>query len=125
MPSLYVKPTEYEDILKKLDDDHIIFIIRKPHLGKTYTAFYLLWEYYQNGYDVIHIRHDRLVWLLHQNEGDMQKLLLNLFSNERASSKIIHFDDPFGETMDRRVDIFAKELDKFLNSHENMSIFGL
>lgn len=114
LPSLYVKPTEYEDILKKLDEDHIIFIIGEPHLGKTYTAFYLLWEYYQNGYDVIHIRHDRLISLLHQNEGDMKKLLLSLFSNEHASSKVIHFDDPFGETMERRVDIFAKELDTFL-----------
>ena len=27
LPNLYVKPTEYDDILKKLDEDHIIFII--------------------------------------------------------------------------------------------------
>jgi len=114
LPGLYVKPTEYEDILRKLEEDHIIFIIGEPHLGKTYTAFYLLWEYYQKGYNVTHIRHDRLVSLLYQYEGDMQKLLLNLFSDEHCAAKVIHFDDPFGETMERRVDIFAKELDKFL-----------
>ena len=115
LPSLYVKPMQYDDICTKLEKDHIVFIIGEPHLGKTYTAFYLLWEYYQKGYETLHIRHDRLVNLLHQHDGDMKKLLLYLFVSEKGVPRIIHFDDPFGETMERRTDALAKELDTFLN----------
>ena len=115
LPTLYVKPTEYNDICSKLEREHVVFIIGEPHLGKTYTAFHLLWEYYQNGYEILHIRHDRLVTLLHQHDGDMKKLLLALFSSEKGLPRIIHFDDPFGETMERRTDMFAKKLDTFLN----------
>jgi hypothetical protein len=115
LPSLYVKPTEYDGICTKLEKDHIVFIIGEPHLGKTYTAFYLLWEYYQKGYETLHIRHDRLVNLLHQHDGDMKKLLPDLFVSEKGDPRIIHFDDPFGETMERRTNAFAKELDTFLD----------
>ncbi len=114
LPELYVKPTEYDDICSKLEKEHIIFIIGEPHLGKTYTALYLLWEYYQKGYETLHIKHDQLVTLLHQNNGDMKKLLLNLFTSNNGTPRIIHFDDPFGETMERRSDVFARELDNFL-----------
>jgi len=115
LPTLYVKPTEYNDICSKLEREHVVFIIGEPHLGKTYTAFYLLWEYYQKGYEILHIRHDRLVSLLHQHEGNMKNLLLDLFASEKGLPRIIHFDDPFGETMERRTDAFAKELDTFLD----------
>jgi hypothetical protein len=115
LPSLYVKPTQYDDICTKLEKDHIVFIIGEPHLGKTYTAFSLLWEYYQKGYETLHIRHDRLVNLLHQHDGDMKKLLLDLFVSEKGVPRIIHFDDPFGETMERRTDALTKELDTFLD----------
>ncbi len=115
LPTLYVKPIQYDDICSKLEKEHVVFIIGEPHLGKTYTAFYLLWEYYQNGYEVLHIRHDRLVSLLHQHDSDMKKLLLDLFTSEKGLPRIIHFDDPFGETMERRTDMFAKGLDTFLD----------
>ena len=114
LPTLYIKPTEYSDICSKLEREHVVFIIGEPHLGKTYTAFYLLWKYYQKGYETSHIRHDKLVTLLHQYDGDMKKLLLSLFANKKEHH-IIHFDDPFGETMERRTDAFAKELNTFLD----------
>lgn len=115
LPNLYIKPTEFNDICSKLEREHVVFIIGEPHLGKTYTAFYLLWEYYQKGYEILHIKHDRLVSLLHKHDGEMKQLLLDLFACESGLPLIIHFDDPFGETMERRTDIFAKELDSFLN----------
>ena len=119
LPTLYVKPIEYDDICSKLEKDHTIFIIGEPHLGKTYTAFYILWEYYRKGYEVKHVRHEQLIMLLHQHNNDMKALLLTLFTNKSGSSRIIHFDDPFGETMERRTDKFAKSLDDFLDmAHE-------
>ncbi|MDW5550506.1 SIR2 family protein [Methanosarcina sp.] len=114
LTSLYVKPTEYNGICSKLENDHIIFIIGEPHLGKTYTAIYLLWEYYQKDYETLHIRHDNLITLLHENEGSLKKLLLFLISSKQGNPVIIHFDDPFGETMERRTDEFAKGLSEFL-----------
>ena len=115
LPTLYVKPTEYDDVCSKLERDHVVFIIGEPHLGKTYTSFYLLWEYYQKGYEILHIKHDRLISLFHKHDKDMKKLLIDLFATENGSSRIIHFDDPFGETMERRTDEFGKELDTFLD----------
>jgi NAD-dependent protein deacetylases, SIR2 family len=112
--SLYVKPTEYNEICSKLEKDHIIFIIGEPHLGKTYTAIHLLWEYYQKDYETLHIRHDNLITMLHENEGNLKKLLLSLISSKQGNPVIIHFDDPFGETMERRTDEFAKGLSEFL-----------
>lgn len=114
LTSLYVKPTEYDEICSKLEKDNIIFIIGEPHLGKTYTAIHLLWEYYQKDYETLHIRHDNLITMLHENEGSLKKLLLSLISSKQGNPVIIHFDDPFGETMERRTDEFAKGLSEFL-----------
>ncbi|HEX7318468.1 MAG TPA: SIR2 family protein [Pyrinomonadaceae bacterium] len=117
LPELYVKPTEYDDIRRKLERDHVVFIIGEPHLGKTYTAFHLLWEYYRAGYEPLHIQHDRLVNLLLRYNDDFQRLLAELFVGETDVPRIIHFDDPFGGTLERRTertDVFARELDKFL-----------
>lgn len=114
LTSLYVKPTEYNEICSKLEKDHIIFIIGEPHLGKTFTAIHLLWEYYQKDYETLHIRHDNLITILHENEGSLKKLLLSLISSKQGNPVIIHFDDPFGETMERRTDEFAKGLNEFL-----------
>lgn len=114
LTSLYVKPTEYNEICLKLEKDHIIFIIGEPHLGKTFTAIHLLWEYYQKDYETLHIRHDDLITMLHEKERNLKKLLLSLISSKQGNPVIIHFDDPFGETMERRTDEFAKGLSEFL-----------
>jgi hypothetical protein len=117
LPTLYVKPTEYDAIRRKLEREHVVFIIGEPHLGKTYTAFHLLWEYYREGYEPLHIRHDRLVALLHQHEDDLKQLLAKLFVGEGNVPRVVHFDDPFGETMERRTErtnVFARELETFL-----------
>jgi hypothetical protein len=117
LPALYVRPTEYDSIRRKLEREHVVFIIGEPHLGKTYTAFHLLWEYYREGYEPLHIRHDRLVALLHQHEDDLKKLLAQVFVGEGNVPRVVHFDDPFGETMERRTErtnVFARELETFL-----------
>lgn len=117
LPALYVKPTEYDSIRGKLEREHVVFIIGEPHLGKTYTAFHLLWEYFREGYEPLHIRHDRLVALLHQHEDDLRKLLAQVFVGDGNVPRVVHFDDPFGETMERRTErtnVFARELETFL-----------
>lgn len=125
LPSLFVKPREYDDICTKLEKDHTVFIMGEPHLGKTYTAFYILWEYYQKGYGIVHMKHDQLINQLQRYDNNMKKLLLDLFACDRGFSRIIHFDDPFGETTDRRTDVFAKGLNVFLDlarGYEHMRV---
>jgi SIR2-like domain len=125
LTDLYVKPTEYDEICSKLEKNHIIFIIGEPHLGKTYTAIYLLWQYYQRGYETVNIRHDHLVTMLHEKEKSFERFLLSLMSSKEGSSVIIHLDDPFGETMERRTSEFAKGLNDFLslsNEYEHLRI---
>lgn len=125
LQTLYVKPTEYEDILVKLEHEHVLFIIGEPHMGKTYTAIYLLWEYYQKGYETLHIRHDDLINRLHRHDGDLKSLLLELFTPVSTRPRIIHFDDPFGETLERRTDAFANGLDILLDmasSYEHLRV---
>ena len=114
LETLYVKPTEYDDVIHKLEKDHILFIIGEPHMGKTYTALYLLWEYYQQGYDPVHIRHDQLVNLLHRHHDNFRSLLIELFSSVNNRPRIVHFDDPFGETLERRTDVLSNNLETFL-----------
>lgn len=114
LETLYVKPTEYDDILNKLEKERILFIIGEPHMGKTYTALYLLWEYYQNGYETIHIRHDQFIHRLHRHQNNLRELLVELFTPQNQRPRIIHFDDPFGETSERRTDALANGLDTFL-----------
>jgi hypothetical protein len=117
LPALYVQPTEYDSIRRKLEREHVVFIIGEPHLGKTYTAFHLLWEYYGEGYEPVHIRHDRLVALLNQHEDDLKKLLAQVFAGEGNVPRVVHFDAPFGETMERRTEhtnVFARELETLL-----------
>ncbi len=125
LQTLYVKPTEYDDILNKLETDHVVFIIGEPHMGKTYTALYILWEYYQKDYETLHIRHDKLIHLLHRHNNNLKELLLELFSPKDQRSRIIHFDDPFGETSERRTEAFAKGIDTFLKmakSYEHLRV---
>ncbi|MDY0129099.1 MAG: SIR2 family protein, partial [Methanosarcina vacuolata] len=109
LSTLYVKPTEYDSICSKLEKDHVVFIIGEPHLGKTYTAIHILWEYYQKGYETLHIRHDQLITLLYANNSNSEKLLHDLISEKKGESLIIHFDDPFGETIERSSYDFAKD----------------
>gem|GEM_PF-1476552 len=115
LPTLYVKPSEYDQIRAQLEDKHVVFILGEPHLGKTYTALHLLWDYFQRGYEPAQCRHDRLIYLLHQHDDDMKKVALELFKSESGAPRIIHLDDPFGETMERRTDAFAKGLKTFLD----------
>jgi len=125
LQKLYVKPTEYDDILFKLERDHVVFIIGEPHMGKTYTALYILWEYYLNGYETVHIRHDQLRHLIHRHDSNMKELLLELFVQKDQRPRVVHFDDPFGETLERRTEVFANGLDIFIEmakSYEHLRV---
>jgi len=46
---LYVPPKEYHDAYRILQEKKIVLIVGPPHVGKTFTAIHLLWDFYRRG----------------------------------------------------------------------------
>jgi Trypsin-like peptidase domain len=90
---LYVTPVNYDEIKKSLEEDRILFLTGTQEYGKTYTAVYLLWEYYKNkGYEPI--------WFKGSEEKEERRDVRKKFTNVEKYLKphnIIYFEDPFGK----------------------------
>jgi predicted amidohydrolase len=86
----FVPSIEFPHMLEILEQSRILFIVGDPGLGKTYTAIYLLWLYFERGYQPIWFggleREDRL----------KQRTILENFQPKNA--QVIYFEDPFGRT---------------------------
>lgn len=93
LPELYSKPNEYDEIRNTLEDVGGVVIIGEPHMGKTYTALHLLWEYFQDGWTPVHLPRAAFQDKLRQCNN-----LLEEFAAESFQPKhVIHLDDPLGE----------------------------
>ncbi|WP_276380571.1 PUA domain-containing protein [Flavobacterium sp. H4147] len=110
---LYVKPNEFDEILKIIDEKNIVFIIGDPGIGKTYTAVKILKTYYEKGFQPI--------WIagLEKEERDLQSKVLRDF--EPTANQIVYFEDPFGRTAFEKRDslfqIFSPLMDKLRSSN--------
>lgn len=103
LEQLYVPPTEYSTIQQTLEAKDIVIIVGAPHLGKTFTAVKLLYDYYNRGYQPH--------WMLGRNTcEDVQPQSLqdiyqkygirDVFSAESLIDPgcIVYFEDPYGRT---------------------------
>ena len=87
---IFVQPNEFEDILRVLEKDKIVFLVGDPEIGKTYTAVRLLWEYYVKGY--------KPKW--HLGEELVQRMTVRqrmVDPSKIENLSIIYFEDPFGK----------------------------
>lgn len=50
LDQLFVPSAEFPAIRRLLDTNNIVLLLGDPQIGKTYTALYLLYQYYQQGY---------------------------------------------------------------------------
>jgi hypothetical protein len=50
LDELFVPPAEFPDIQRVLDKNNFVLLLGDPEIGKTYTAIYLLYQYFQDGY---------------------------------------------------------------------------
>lgn len=88
---LYVTPTNFSEIYDKLKKEKIVFLIGDPEIGKTYTSFKLLLESYRDGYYPVY------------REKSLETKILKI--NESCSKKVIYYEDPWGTTELKCVDI--------------------
>jgi len=121
LPELYVRPREYEQILRTLDKQHAVVIAGEPHMGKTYTALHILWERFQQGWTVEHMRRDTLVAELQRCAHSMDEFALRHLS----SKCLLHLDDPFGEIEYEPLGVLQKEFARLIQSVERRRDCGL
>jgi hypothetical protein len=101
--SLYVPPTQFEEIKSVLQRRHLVCIVGEPHMGKTYTALYLLLTYYRNGYvprwemeipdidalDELSLR-ERYRRSEYRDKWDFGRFV--------EPGQVVYIEDPFGKT---------------------------
>jgi len=111
LPELYVRPEEYDRIRAILAKHHTVVIAGEPHMGKTYTALHLLWERFQDGWHVVHMKRDGLADALRQCNHDMSE-----FTSRHIEERcLLHLDDPFGETEYQPLGPLQKDLSSLVH----------
>jgi Mg/Co/Ni transporter MgtE len=100
---LYVKPENYEEIERILKDNNIVFIIGDAEMGKTYTAIKLLFEFFKEGYEPVHIseerRREQWEFVRHKQEFE---------------GKAIYLEDPWGKVEFEKAESFFRHLEDLI-----------
>ncbi|MCB9438406.1 MAG: hypothetical protein H6673_15630 [Anaerolineales bacterium] len=108
LDKLYVKPSQFQLIRDTLLAEHMICLIGDPGMGKSYSALYLVYQLFVEGY---------LPEI--PQELEMDEFLLNVGKNPDSvfqGKKVIFVEDPFGKTDFRRRDIFTTNLQQIAAS---------
>jgi len=111
---LYVPPAEYPKIKQALEINDIVVIVGAPHLGKTFTAVYLLHEYYLQGYQPY--------WMLGRTAGQDTQLpsLPDIYHRHSVRDSfslqstiepacIVYLEDPYGRTKQEELEFVHSE----------------
>ena len=100
LEKLFVKPREYNSITDSLEKNNFVLILGDPQVGKTYTAIYLLLQYYKQGYHPIweSVRDIEELSDISFRRVTKPKFDLENYVNQRLDSKnIIYIEDPWGK----------------------------
>lgn len=85
---VFVPPAQYDRAIEILERDHVVCLFGDPHMGKTYCAIRILWEYFSGkGYDPY--------W--QRVASPMTAQTLNFAELTRIGT-IVYIEDPFGRT---------------------------
>ena len=90
MEEVYVPPREYDELKKSLLDKGIVIITGTKEYGKTFTAIWLLWEFYKNGYEPKYFQ------VRHEDKVEVRNRLSEIEA-ELEHKHVIYFEDPFGK----------------------------
>ena len=121
LPELYVKPEEYEKIRGIRAEHHAVVIAGDPHMGKTYTALHLLWDHFQQGRTVVHMKRDALAAALQQCGHIMDEFA----ARHLKQNCLLHLDDPFGEIEYQPLGPLQKELSRLVREVRHREDCGL
>ncbi|MBU7028799.1 MAG: HEAT repeat domain-containing protein [Theionarchaea archaeon] len=111
MKDLFEPPYQYEEMKRKLNEYKVLLILGEPHLGKTYTALNLLYDYYVEGFTV-DFRSE-----LYRRE--MQQEMMYQWEDLLKPDMVIYLEDPFGKTESENVQIFRSELRRIIQRIQN------
>jgi hypothetical protein len=118
LPEVFTPPVSYSEIVRVLQDEHVVFILGDPHMGKTFTALNLLWEAYRDKRrHVDWLRADFLEKTLRRSETSGRQLLERL--NEGST---VYLEDPFGRTTPMDVGRFAQSLRNLVIGVKNRNV---
>lgn len=116
--NIYVAPKEYEDIKTSLQTRNIVMIIGDPGIGKTYTAVRLLYEYFQEGYEI--------KWISSLKREEREDQIEKLSEYVPGEREIIYLEDPFGRTLFERSgeikSLFLPLLTRIQQSHSKLIV---
>lgn len=105
---LFVRPQSYEKIVGILNKYHIVCITGDPFMGKSYTALYLLYQLFAQGFEVqkpeIRELNDVVIHLLHSLESSL------------VGEKAIYIEDPFGQEHYNRFHELTSEFTKLADA---------
>jgi hypothetical protein len=109
LDQLYVEPREFEKAFGILQKKRIVLLVGPPHVGKTFTAVYLLWHFFK-----VSEREPR--WILPKPlEAEPgpgasvpqvkrpHQSLAALVAENVGPHKVTYVEDPFGKTSDEEV----------------------
>ncbi|MBU7017446.1 MAG: hypothetical protein HXS44_08050 [Theionarchaea archaeon] len=102
MKDLFEPPYQYEEMKHKLEKYKVLLILGEAHLGKTYTALNLLFDYYVRGFDVD--------FKSELSRKEMQHEIMYKWEDLLKSNTVLYFEDPFGKTEPENVQTFKSEL---------------
>lgn len=87
---VFVPPTQYEQALEIIERKHVLFLLGDPHMGKTFCALRILWDYFRE-------RSREPYWwrsLISISSGNPN--ISSLIKEKKGAS--IYIEDPFGRT---------------------------
>ncbi|KYK33810.1 MAG: hypothetical protein AYK18_04415 [Theionarchaea archaeon DG-70] len=111
MKDLFEPPNHYEEMKRKLEEYGVLLILGEPHLGKTFTALNLLYDYYVKGFNVSfksELRREKMRWEMMYQWEDLL-----------VPHTVIYFEDPFGRTEPENIQIFRSELGRIIKRIQN------
>lgn len=87
LKNVFIPPKNYDLMKDILDNEKIMLILGDPHLGKTFIAINLLFDYFVEGYE------PQLIKVDENGQINIERLL----QEKEEGKNIIYFEDPWGQ----------------------------
>jgi hypothetical protein len=118
LDELFVPPAEFPEIQSVLDTNNFVLILGDPEIGKTYTALYLLYQYFQDGYQPfwesvrdLETSYGAAFQRLKRPRFDLDDYVRRRLEGRNA----IYIEDPWGKINFEMPEEFTSSLESLIN----------